>query len=201
MARLNFVERLVVNNSLWTALERRYVLPVWLSSFALGGEAVALEIGCGRGASTSSILSAYPVSRIDAMDIDYGMITKGRRHYGGDGRGVIRFYVGDAHEVPAKDSSYDAVFDLFTLHHLEEWEKAVAESARALKPGGYFAFAEVYGSLTGSYPLRQLFAHPSESRFERDDLVRALSDNRLRLMEGKNTLHGHGLIGVARKIQ
>ncbi len=198
MARLNFLERLIVNNSLWSALERRYVLPVWLGSFSLGEGAAALEIGCGRGASTSSIRSAYPLSGIDAMDVDYGMVAKARRHYGG---GAIRFYVGDAHRLPTKDSSYDAVFDFFTLHHLEDWERAVAEAARVLKPGGYFAFAEVYGSLTGSYPLRQLFVHPSENRFEREDLVRALSDNRLRLMERKDTLHDHGLVGVARKIQ
>lgn len=44
--------------------------------------------------------------------------------------------VGDAHRLPFRDASFDAVVNIQVLEHLNEPAAAIAEFARVLKPGG-----------------------------------------------------------------
>lgn len=44
----------------------------------------------------------------------------------------------DATAWPFADDSFDSVVSCLMLHHVIEWEAAVAEIARVLKPGGLF---------------------------------------------------------------
>ena len=53
----------------------------------------------------------------------------------------IKFMVGDAHDMPFPDNSFDYVFGGGILHHLE-FEKGVHEINRVLKPGGSITFTE-----------------------------------------------------------
>lgn len=76
--------------------------------------------------------------------------------------------VGDAHQLPFRDESFDRVFALNVFEHLQEPARAAAEVARVLKPGGMVAIhtaflqavheepAHFYN--TTEYGLRQWFA-------------------------------------------
>lgn len=44
--------------------------------------------------------------------------------------------VGDVRELPFADNSFDAIYSMGTIEHFAETERAVAEMARVLKPGG-----------------------------------------------------------------
>lgn len=45
--------------------------------------------------------------------------------------------VGTAYEIPQKDESFDCVLSTAVLEHLEDPQRALYESYRVLKPGGY----------------------------------------------------------------
>jgi SAM-dependent methyltransferase len=50
----------------------------------------------------------------------------------------IKIVRGDAHKIPFKDSTFDAVFSMNVWFHLRKPEKVAMEIARVLKPGGKF---------------------------------------------------------------
>jgi SAM-dependent methyltransferase len=53
---------------------------------------------------------------------------------------AARFRVADAQDLPFEDGVFDAVVMNFGLLHLAWPERAVAEAARVLRPGGRFSF-------------------------------------------------------------
>jgi SAM-dependent methyltransferase len=44
--------------------------------------------------------------------------------------------VSDVRDLPFRDGSFDAIYSMGTIEHFDETERAVAEMARVLKPGG-----------------------------------------------------------------
>ena len=44
--------------------------------------------------------------------------------------------VGDVRDLPFRDASFDAIYSMGTIEHFDETERAVAEMARVLRPGG-----------------------------------------------------------------
>jgi SAM-dependent methyltransferase len=44
--------------------------------------------------------------------------------------------VSDVRDLPFRDASFDAIYSMGTIEHFDETERAVAEIARVLKPGG-----------------------------------------------------------------
>jgi SAM-dependent methyltransferase len=55
---------------------------------------------------------------------------------GSAGRTSLRSAVGDVRALPFAGASFDAVYSMGTIEHFDETERAVAEIARVLKPGG-----------------------------------------------------------------
>ena len=50
--------------------------------------------------------------------------------------GALRCAVSDVRDLPFIDASFDAVYSMGTIEHFDETQKAIAEIARVLKPGG-----------------------------------------------------------------
>ncbi len=63
--------------------------------------------------------------------------------------------VGDAHDMPFKDNSFDAVLHIYVFEHLHNPQKAASEIYRVLKPGGYMLavvpFIHPYHARKGGY--------------------------------------------------
>ena len=189
-----WLEGIAFNNILWTLVQKRLVLPVWSGSVELPEDAVVLEVGCGRGIGSTIIMDAFKPSRIDAIDLDERMVKKAQGYlHGEEYEDRIEVSCGDVSMLGGKADVYDAVFDFFTLKYVNDWMKGLSEISRVLKPGGFFAFGELYGFEGNWLNVR------SGRRFDRRQLVKALAENNLRLMEAKRDLWGHGLVGVARK--
>jgi SAM-dependent methyltransferase len=58
----------------------------------------------------------------------------------------------DATAMPFPDGSFDSVVSCLMLHHIIDWERAVAEVARVLRPGGLFVGYDLVRT-----PLASLF--------------------------------------------
>jgi SAM-dependent methyltransferase len=105
-----------------------------------GPYARSLEIGAGTGYFSLNLLRAGVVDEATCTDISHGMLhsleANARRH-----DLAVETVACDAAELPFEDGSFDLVLGHAVLHHLPALERAFAEFARVLRPGGVLFFA------------------------------------------------------------
>jgi SAM-dependent methyltransferase len=91
-----------------------------------------LDAACGPGhiAAAAAAKGAKPVG----LDTAEGMVAVARARYA-----KIEFQQGDAERLPFGDASFDAVVAGFVVNHLPHPERALAEFARVVRPGGRVA--------------------------------------------------------------
>lgn len=136
-------ERALCQSPPWRAFASRIVLPWALQGVELGGE--VLEIGSGSGAMAARLVERFPDIRLTATDYDEAMVAVARDRLApfGDRVTVER---ADATALHYHDGSFDAVLSFIMLHHVIEWERALAEVARVLAPGGQVVGYDVVAS-------------------------------------------------------
>jgi SAM-dependent methyltransferase len=148
--RLNWLGRAAMNNAARAALQRNFVAA---SLWELGGAPAhgpVLEVGCGGGAGLELIRERFGADRAFGLDLDPRMISTARRRLGAG----ARLLLADATRIPAAHASFDAVFDFGAIHLVPEWEAALDEVRRVLKPGGAYYFEWVTGrALRALYPV------------------------------------------------
>jgi ubiquinone/menaquinone biosynthesis C-methylase UbiE len=112
---------------------RRIILPWILQDVEPSGE--GLEIGAGLGGLTAQLLTLYPQFRMVATDTDVERVGMAEQVLSGFGQraSVQR---ADATALPFPDGRFDLVVAAAMLHHVIEWDKALAEAVRVLRPGG-----------------------------------------------------------------
>lgn len=92
-----------------------------------------LDLCCGTGDITGIIKKIYPNCCIIGVDFSENMIkiaeSKNKN---------IRFFQGDATNLPYGDNSFDIVTMSFGLRNIQNAEKAIEEIYRILKPNGQF---------------------------------------------------------------
>jgi SAM-dependent methyltransferase len=93
----------------------------------------AIEIGCGEGFSTQRIAGLLPANvTLEASEYVAEMVPRAQALNPG-----IVVTEESAYELKHADNSFDMVFLLEVLEHLDYPDKALAEIRRVLKPGGY----------------------------------------------------------------
>src|SRR2546430_775131 len=76
-----------------------------------------------------------PLPKLIGLDFSAEMIAIAKKMFS-----RIEFRQGDAQNLPFANASFDRVAANFALLHLADPERACAEAARVLKPGGRFGF-------------------------------------------------------------
>jgi ubiquinone/menaquinone biosynthesis C-methylase UbiE len=109
-----------------------------------------LEIGAGSGSVARQLLSKNPEIAWVAIDIDPHMTRAAATRLHGFPNASAK--TADATAMPFPDDSFDSVVSCLMLHHIVDWERAVAEVARVLRPGGIFV-----GYDLARTPLASLF--------------------------------------------
>src|SRR3954454_6469130 len=105
-----------------------------------GPFADALEIGAGTGYFSLNLLQAGVIGAATCTDISPGMLARLERN--ADELGLpVRTECCDATDLPFADGTFDLVLGHAVLHHLPDLERAFAEFARVLRPGGTLLFA------------------------------------------------------------
>lgn len=133
--------------------------------------ALVLDYGCGNG-EFSKMLANHG-ARVYGIDISANLVERARVSTTGMGLNGSspQFFVGDAHYTPFDDASFDYVFGNGILHHLD-LDKAYAEIARVLKPGGKAVFQEpMY-----SHPLLWLVRRLTPKTHTADERPLSLAD-------------------------
>jgi ubiquinone/menaquinone biosynthesis C-methylase UbiE len=95
-----------------------------------------LEIGVGSGSVAQRLLSDTPELVWTAIDIDPHMTQAAATRLRGFAGASVK--TADATAMPFPDDSFDSVVSCLMLHHIIDWERALAEVARVLRPGGTF---------------------------------------------------------------
>ncbi len=170
--KLNWAERLVVNNPVRVLVQRLLIRWFQKKTF-LSPQAKILEVGCGRGAGAALLLKKFAPAALHALDLDQLMIRQARAYLPPDQKAIF-LYVGDVMHLPYPDAALDAVFGFGVLHHVPDWRRGLAEIARVLKPGGRYFLEEFYPPFYQNFLAKRLFLHPEEDRFHSADLHQAL---------------------------
>jgi SAM-dependent methyltransferase len=99
-----------------------------------------LEIGTGTGFFLLNLWQSGFVREAHAADISPGMLEacgENARRLGCD----VELETADAESLPYPDDAFDLVVGHAFLHHLPDWEQALREVHRVLRPGGVMFFA------------------------------------------------------------
>ena len=160
-------------------LARRIILPWILQGVQPSGE--GLEIGAGVGAMSAQMLTVFPKFRMVATDYDTELVGMAEQVLAGFGRraSVQR---ADAAQLPFPDGRFDLVLSAAMLHHVIEWDKALAEAVRVLRPGGMLIGYDMLNTV----PIRLIHLR------ERDTTL-------LRASQLEAGLHRLGLAGLQTK--
>jgi SAM-dependent methyltransferase len=112
-----------------------------LSEYAEPGKVRVLDLGCAAG--RNAVLLAQKGFDVHALDASPAMAAKTRERLApilGASEAQRRVRVGRMDDLSsARDASFDLVVALGLYHCAEsraEWDRALSESARVLKPGG-----------------------------------------------------------------
>ena len=150
------------------------------------GDAV-LDVGCSAGVWAQHI--SKRVARSAGVDVDGPTIELGARlHPGAELRQA------DARHLPFADGEFDKVVFISTLEHIPEPEKALADVARVLRPGGLLGLSVDTLDHPAWEPLREVHAERSfvEQYFTRERLLEMTAAAGLELQWGRY-LYGNDL--------
>jgi ArsR family transcriptional regulator len=99
------------------------------------------DLGTGEG--SFALLLAPRAKKVIAVDTSARMIDVGREQAARHGIRNIDFRQGDMEELPIGAAEVDLVFFSQSLHHALHPERALAEAARILAPGGRIAVLDL----------------------------------------------------------
>jgi ubiquinone/menaquinone biosynthesis C-methylase UbiE len=105
-----------------------------LAAVSAGPETRLLDVATGPGYVAAA--AAERSADVVGLDFSQTMLGFARERVPG-----VEFVQGDARDLPFEDETFDAVTAAFLLLHLGSPERAVAEAARVLRPGGRAAFS------------------------------------------------------------
>lgn len=112
---------------------------------AIGPDARVLDLACGTGDLAFAAGARASLGSVLGIDVSREMIELACSRVASDASaGNVRFEVGDISALDVPTASVDVVTAGYALRNVPNYERAVDEIARVLKPGGVFATLDFY---------------------------------------------------------
>lgn len=144
-----------------------------------------LEIGCGNGFGTTLIQKYFSPAEIQAIDLDPRMIQRAEKRVKDP---TIHFQVASATKLPFKNNSFDAIFDFGIIHHIPDWQTALQESHRVLKPGGELLLEDLsiesFRGFPGSF-YRKILDHPYNKMYTHKEFIEKVKEVGFEIIHSK----------------
>jgi SAM-dependent methyltransferase len=131
----------------------RLVAVAFLDWLGVPGGRRWLDVGCGTGALTATVLTESDPAQVIGIDTSEGFIASARARVA-DARAT--FHVGDAQSMPVPDRDVDAVVSALALNFVPDPARALAEIIRVIRPGG-IAAAYVWDYAEGMAMMRHFW--------------------------------------------
>jgi demethylmenaquinone methyltransferase / 2-methoxy-6-polyprenyl-1,4-benzoquinol methylase len=152
---------------LFGAIARRYDLANHLLSFGLDfwwrsrasrivrswKPGTVLDLATGSGDLARAISRACPDAVIMAADFCLPMLLEASR------KGLSNLIQADGLQLPLQNAEFDVVTIAFGLRNMESWQRALAEIARVLRPGGHLLVLDFSIPCTPLRPLYRFYLH------------------------------------------
>ncbi|HEX2110268.1 MAG TPA: class I SAM-dependent methyltransferase [Gaiellaceae bacterium] len=135
-------------------LHARLEIPALARLLRLPTGGSVLHVGCGDGTAFGPLVEACEPSTMIAVDVDANRVAAARERAAAE-RCSVAVLEGDLRALPFSLRSFDLVVDFGTCYRVAEPERALAEIARVLRPGGLFLHET---------PFARLLAHPLSFR-------------------------------------
>jgi ubiquinone/menaquinone biosynthesis C-methylase UbiE len=127
-----------------------------LTKYSLNESGTMLDVGCGEGRHIFGIMQNYPEMKCIGLDMDDDSLVKaeeGYEFFESISNVGAEFLKGSAYSLPFQNNSLDLIVCSEVLEHLHDYNDAVKEIHRVLKPGGKF-----YASVPASWPEKICWA-------------------------------------------
>lgn len=158
-------------------------------------ERSVLDVGCGAGLSTAAIALAGAVRPV-GLDLSPDLPRRGPR-IAAHNRVRAAFVRGDATRLPFEGRGFDLVLSMEMIEHIPDWESAIREMARCVRPGGRLLVstpnkwgihhvAKVMANRLRLHPPGHAYTY--ERFLSRRQILRALRDEGLELARGRTAL-------------
>lgn len=162
-----------------------------------------LEIGCGNGIGTRLIHEYFQPSEFVATEYDESLVEITQQKVKDLN---ILVEQADATKFRFANNEFDAVIGLSVIHHIPNWEEALDELHRIIKPNGLLIIKELsietFETFFGKIS-RKFVEHPYDDMFRKDEFINYLKQKGFKL----EILMPHSMLGllsdfylVARKI-
>jgi demethylmenaquinone methyltransferase / 2-methoxy-6-polyprenyl-1,4-benzoquinol methylase len=135
--RANHLLSAGIDRSWWTRTARLF------SPILQHPETVTLDLCCGTGDMTMALLKHRPAdpkaAPVLAVDFSHQMLSLGQKKFAGKN---ILSIEADALHLPLPSASVDLVTSAFGFRNLANYEEALTEILRVLRPGGQLGILE-----------------------------------------------------------
>jgi ubiquinone/menaquinone biosynthesis C-methylase UbiE len=98
-----------------------------------------LDFGCGNGAAAAHLASKLGL-KVTGIDVDPEQIEAARSRSGQDTN--VRFLAADGTQLPFGDNEFDFVATHMVTHHIPDWQNALQQMLRVLKPNGCLIYKD-----------------------------------------------------------
>jgi SAM-dependent methyltransferase len=150
----------------------------WLADLAARGPFGNVAVlGCDDEGCEGEWLRAGGSQRLDVYELSPGVIGKTRARLGALADRV-RFVEADLNFIELPEAAYDCIWSSGVLHFVTNLEHLFSQVARALRPGGLFAFRTYVGEARLQYDPERLakvnaLLQTIPARYRRSDTIEA----------------------------
>ncbi|MFN3491823.1 MAG: class I SAM-dependent methyltransferase [Anaerolineales bacterium] len=150
-----------------------------------------LEIGCGNGIGTRLIHEYFKPSELIATEYDESLVEITQEKVKDLN---ILVEQADATKFRFSNNEFDAVIGLSVIHHIPNWEEALDELHRIIKPKGLLIIKELsietFETFFGKIS-RKFVEHPYDDMFRKDEFINYLKQKGFKL----EILMPHSMLG------
>ena len=98
-----------------------------------------LDFGCGNGAAAILLASKLGL-KVTGIDVDPEQIEVARERSKETAK--VRFLTADGSKLPFDDNEFDFVATHMVTHHIPDWQNALHQMLRVLKPNGHLLYKD-----------------------------------------------------------
>ncbi len=116
------------------------ILETYLGDIDFPDAARVLDVGCGTGAQSRTLIKRPEVAEVVGVDRARFLLERARELAAG--LGSLSFEEADGHDLPFEDASFDVVVAHTLLTHVADSAAVLADIFRVLRPGGTCAICD-----------------------------------------------------------